>query len=336
MWPRPTPDLECRLTGGNMPYAPSLWVLVATLASFTFQGQAGSSQRSLPSNRHRRAVYRGAGRAERQFCEAIRNKDARTLDSLVSENFALRVADVPQSSLPRTVWMDNTLNRITNEHCEQHHVVSAQACRRSRLSAWSGARKGRPMDGTSAATFIWSIFGRRARGIGRLSPVLHSARQVSRAAGAPTAARWRRRPGLTEHLRQLEQQFGKPAGTEKFAGRLIGADFTLRVEMLPNAASRALREDPQPRATRAYKIESLEERHHAARKLTNDLAVVSLLLTQKATFAGRDRSGDFYVVDIWRKTAGNWQIIARYSTPSGRNSIAHHSGHPGAGGDFTI
>ena len=65
-------------------------------------------------------------------------------------------------------------------------------------------------------------------------------------------------------------------------------------------------------------MESFEERHQAARKLTNDLVVVSLLLSQKATFTGLDRSGDFYVVDIWRQTAGNWQIIARYSTPLGK------------------
>ena len=52
-----------------------------------------------------------------------------------------------------------------------------------------------------------------------------------------------------------------------------------------------------------YKIESIEGRHHAARKLAEDLAVVSLLLTQQASFEGRDRSGDFYVVDIWKKSA---------------------------------
>jgi hypothetical protein len=61
-----------------------------------------------------------------------------------------------------------------------------------------------------------------------------------------------------------------------------------------------------------------EQLNQAARKLTNDLAVVSLLHSQKATFAGRDRSGDFYVIDIWRKSAGNWQILARYSTPLGK------------------
>jgi hypothetical protein len=43
-----------------------------------------------------------------------------------------------------------------------------------------------------------------------------------------------------------------------------------------------------------------------------------LVLSQKATFDGRDRSGDFYVVDIWRKSATNWRIIARYSTPLGK------------------
>jgi hypothetical protein len=99
----------------------------------------------------------------------------------------------------------------------------------------------------------------------------------------------------------------------------MGADFTLRVGDAPErSVPRVLREDLRPYPTRAYKIESFEERHHAARKLTNDLAVVSLLLSQKATFDGRDRSGDFYVVDIWRKIARNWQIIARYSTPLGK------------------
>ena len=66
-----------------------------------------------------------------------------------------------------------------------------------------------------------------------------------------------------------------------------------------------------------YRIESIEGRLHAARRLAEDLAVVTLLLTQQATSAGRDRSGDFYVVDIWKKSGDAWQIIARYSSPMG-------------------
>jgi len=45
---------------------------------------------------------------------------------------------------------------------------------------------------------------------------------------------------------------------------------------------------------------------------------VSLLWTQKGSTDGRDFSGDFYVVDFWKKSSGNWQIIARYSSPLGK------------------
>ena len=108
-----------------MPHAQSVCMLVATLAPFTFQGQAGSSQRSLPPPADIDAHFtEQLGQAEERFCKAILNKDASTLDSLVSPHFALRVADVPEGSLPRTVWMDNTLHRITGEHREQHHVVA--------------------------------------------------------------------------------------------------------------------------------------------------------------------------------------------------------------------
>jgi hypothetical protein len=97
--------------------------------------------------------------------------------------------------------------------------------------------------------------------------------------------------------------------------RLVSPDFTQRVSDAPERSlPRALWGQPSG----AYKIESIEGRYHAARKLAEDLAVVSLLLTQQATFEGRDRSGDFYVVDIWKKSADGWQMIARYSSPMGR------------------
>ena len=97
--------------------------------------------------------------------------------------------------------------------------------------------------------------------------------------------------------------------------RLVSHQFTQRVSDAPERSlPRALWGQPSAR----YKIESIEGRHHAARKLAEDLAVVSLLLTQQATFDGRDRSGDFYVVDIWKKSGDGWQMIARYSSPIGR------------------
>jgi hypothetical protein len=58
---------------------------------------------------------------EQQFCDAILHKDAKILDHLVGPEFTLRVADIPQSSLPRAIWMDNTLNRRKAESCEQRY-----------------------------------------------------------------------------------------------------------------------------------------------------------------------------------------------------------------------
>ena len=97
--------------------------------------------------------------------------------------------------------------------------------------------------------------------------------------------------------------------------RVVSPDFTQRVS---DAPERSLPRSLWGQPASTYKIESIEVRHHAARKLAEDLAVVSLLLTQQATFEGRDRSGDFYVVDIWKKSGGRWQMIARYSSPMGR------------------
>jgi Domain of unknown function (DUF4440) len=306
-----------------VPLARSVWVLGATLALFTFQRQAGSAQRSLPPPTDIDAQFTEQLRqVERQFCEAILNKDARTLDSLVSPSFTLRVADVPQSSLPRTVWMDNTLHRITGEHCEQHHVVArklaADLAAVSLVSSHKGTFDGRDFSGDfylvdfwKRSEGNWQIIARYSTPLGKFPE--RRARQLPPASDVDA--------GLTEHLRQLEQQFGEASmhRDTQVVDRLMGADFTLRVGDAPErSVPRGLREDLRPHATRAYKIDSFEERHQAARKLTNDLAVVSLVLSQKATFRGRDRSGDFYVVDIWRKTAGNWQIIARYSTPLGK------------------
>jgi hypothetical protein len=110
-------------------------------------------------------------------------------------------------------------------------------------------------------------------------------------------------PQLTDLLRQLEQELDEAAlhgfKDTKTMERLVGPEFTQRVS---DAPERSLPRSLWGQPSGAYKIESIEGRHHSARKLTEDLAVVSRLLIQRATFEGRDRSGDFYVVDIWKKS----------------------------------
>jgi hypothetical protein len=128
---------------------------------------------------------------------------------------------------------------------------------------------------------------------------------------------------LTEELRLLEQQLGEAAVhmDTKTLERLVGAEYALRIgdapeESIPRAP---WMDSLRPESPHPYKVESFHEQYHAARKLTNNLAVVGLLLTQKAISSGHERSGDFYLVDVWKKTGDNWQIIARYSTPIHKN-----------------
>ncbi len=49
-------------------------------------------------------------------------------------------------------------------------------------------------------------------------------------------------------------------------------------------------------------------------QIYGDIAVVTLLWTQKATVQGRDRSGTFFITDIWRKTPQGWQVAERHSS----------------------
>jgi hypothetical protein len=55
-----------------------------------------------------------------------------------------------------------------------------------------------------------------------------------------------------------------------------------------------------------------------------NVAITSLVLFQQAEVGGVDRSGDFFLTDVWvqntpdasRLDAANWKIAARYSSPA--------------------
>jgi hypothetical protein len=72
-----------------------------------------------------------------------------------------------------------------------------------------------------------------------------------------------------------------------------------------------------------YNIESFIVRDVVVRCLvprgdageTCDLAAVSLAPTQKAVVGGEDRSGDGFMVDIWARHNGSWQLFSRYAAP---------------------
>jgi hypothetical protein len=262
-------------------------------------------------------------RLEQEFGDAILHRDANTLERVVGPEFTLRISDVPQSSLPRAMWMDNTLHRLKAESFAQRDDAARKLA--DDLAAvslvWStkATIDGRDFSGDFYLVDLWwknrgtwQIIARYSTPLGK--PPDRGSRQPPPATDIDTQ--------LTEQLRQLERELGE-AGMRKDAetlDHLVAPEYTLRVGDDPQRSVPreqwlgALR----PRSTYEYKIETFDEHHLAARKLPDNLAVTSLVLTQKATFTGRDRSGDFYLVDVWKKHDSKWQIIARYSTPIGK------------------
>jgi hypothetical protein len=216
--------------------------------------------------------------------------------------------------------MDNSLHRLKPESVEQrHHGARKLADDLAVVSVvWTtkGSTDGRDFSGDFYIVDFWKNRAGNWQIIARYSsPVGKAPDRGSRMPPPPTDID----PQLTDMLRQLEQELGEAAlhgfKDTKTMERLVAPEFTLR---LSDAPQRSVPRSLWGQPSSAYRIESLEERYHAARKLTDDLSVVSLLVTQKATMDGRDRSGDFYLVDIWRKGSDHWQMIARYSCPIGK------------------
>lgn len=50
--------------------------------------------------------------------------------------------------------------------------------------------------------------------------------------------------------------------------------------------------------------------------LYSDVAVVSMNYWQSATVNGKDRTGDFFIVDLWTKNDNDWKLSVRYVSPT--------------------
>ncbi|WP_084250909.1 nuclear transport factor 2 family protein [Sphingomonas pruni] len=89
---------------------------------------------------------------------------------------------------------------------------------------------------------------------------------------------------------------------------------------------------PQRRMERAAWLATVDQYRCSAftyaqvqvRGLTADIAVMSSIATQQAQLEGLDRSGSFWLSDVWRKEPdGAWRVCARYSSlPEGANASA--------------
>jgi hypothetical protein len=257
---------------------------------------------------------------EQQFGDAILHKDSKALDRIVGPDYTLRISAVPENSLPRAIWMNNTLNRLNPVAFELRNNATRKLADdlsvTSMILSQKGSMEGRDFSGDFYIIDFWKKRDGDWQIIARhSSPVSKEPVRPPLQLSGPTDVD----PQLTELLRQFEQELSEIAlhgfKDTKAMARLVAPEFTQRVS---DAPERSLPRSLWGQPSELYKIESFEDRHHSVRKLSEDLAVLSMLHTQKATFDGRDRSGDFYVVDIWKKRGDRWQLIARYSSPLGK------------------
>jgi hypothetical protein len=108
-------------------------------------------------------------------------------------------------------------------------------------------------------------------------------------------------------------QNGNAAAVEK----MLDGDFELRAGWIPGS--------PTPRdqwialstgkPASAYQIEQMAVHEYG------EIAVVSFL---QAAMSGnlRNRDGDIFTVDVWKRAADTWTLAVRYASPAGSSAFA--------------
>ena len=98
---------------------------------------------------------------------------------------------------------------------------------------------------------------------------------------------------------------------------ILAPEFIVRSSADPERP--VLRTDWMQEVLSKWEVRSYSHHAMAIRAFAAE-AIVSFLQTQQATIDGKDRSGDYFVVDLWVVNHGNWQVAARYLAPVVRRS----------------
>jgi ketosteroid isomerase-like protein len=119
---------------------------------------------------------------------------------------------------------------------------------------------------------------------------------------------------------ELEKQWMSALqSNDRFAlDHLLTEDF----EILTPFAGNAIDRDEFIRAvTGSLKLQSYRISQMTVHDF-GDTAVVNFLINAKGQFRGRDSSGRYFVVDVWRKSSNSWEAAVRYLFKSGVVSTA--------------
>ncbi len=95
---------------------------------------------------------------------------------------------------------------------------------------------------------------------------------------------------------------------------ILAPEFTLRTSEDPeNLTSRA---DWIKNILTSYDVRSWTQRATVIRAFLG-VAVVSFVQSEQVTIGGKDRSGEYFIVDLWKANHNKWQVAARYISPAG-------------------
>lgn len=92
-------------------------------------------------------------------------------------------------------------------------------------------------------------------------------------------------------------------------------DFALIVSTVPDLSFE--RENWLQTAVSAYVCTRFAYDGVQLRQVADDMVVMSSIADFDATMAGVDRSGRYFVTDLWRREDGAWKICVRYSSRPG-------------------
>jgi hypothetical protein len=132
------------------------------------------------------------------------------------------------------------------------------------------------------------------------------------------------RSGLLDQIFELEIRW-MAAWRERDQATLeamLAAEFALIVSAQPEV--RIDRAAWLAQALGPYVCRSLDFRGAQVRSI-GEFAVFSAIARQDASVGGVDRSGEFFVTDVWQHRSNGWQVVARYSSlpePPGSSSRA--------------
>jgi hypothetical protein len=110
-------------------------VTLAILIGFVSAGQQERSRQLPPPTDIDPQLTDELRRVERNLSDAILQKDVDALERLVRPDFTVRVADVPEGGMPRAIWLDKTLTKLTLKSVDLRDCTARKLA--DGISRWS-------------------------------------------------------------------------------------------------------------------------------------------------------------------------------------------------------